>query len=217
MAESTEFPVLYVEGRTDLHTICQLLRRHDVELDARLGPVVVKDAGGDEGVLHALRTAVLAAANRAVGFVMDANGSVADRWRSIRHRLRGLDITMPEIPPIGGSLGDVAALKARVGVWIMPDNATDAGHLEHLVQTLIPRGDVLFEHAKAATDQAVKLDARFPEQERVKAELHCWLAWQSQPGGPFGTAIKAHFFRHDSEVALRFVSWFENLFQDVLR
>ena len=94
----------------------------------------------------------------------------------------------------------------------MPDNVTDAGRLEDLVRTLVPTGDPLIDHATAATDRAYTLDARFPAQDRIKAELHCWLAWQKEPGRPFGTALKAQFLRHDSDVAMRFVAWFKALF-----
>jgi hypothetical protein len=35
-----------------------------------------------------------------------------------------------------------------------------------------------------------------------------------EPGLPFGTALRAQVFRHNSEDALRFVSWFKRLFVD---
>ncbi len=216
MAESTEFPVLHVEGSTDLHTICQLLARHAIALHPRFGPVVVNETGGDDHILGSMRNAVKASAERPVGFVIDANGSVADRWQSIQGCLSGLDISLPATPPPSGFIGVAASIRARVGVWIMPDNETDAGQFEHLVQTLVPTDDALFEHARSATQQAVALDERFVPQDRLKAELHCWLAWQREPGRPFGTAIKAHYFRHDSEVAIRFVTWFTSLFIESL-
>ncbi|HUU85700.1 MAG TPA: DUF3226 domain-containing protein [Phycisphaerae bacterium] len=215
MADSLEFPALYVEGDDDLHTIIHLLHRHNVALDKELGPVLVKKAQGDQGVLNAITTATKASTNRSVGFVVDANGAVADRWQAVGDRLVEIGLTLPSAIPLDGFIGDSPTFKARVGVWIMPDNVTDEGKLEHLVETLVPTGDALFGHAKTTTDQAVALGARFPVKDRTKAELHCWLAWQEEPGRPFGTAIKAHFFRHDSEVALRFASWFRKLFPTV--
>jgi len=50
--------------------------------------------------------------------------------------------------------------------------------------------------------------------DRGKSTLHTWLAWQETPGLPFGTALRAEFFRHDTEDALRFVAWFRRLFVD---
>jgi hypothetical protein len=213
MADSLDLPSLHVEGDTDLHTIRQLLARHGIALDKDLGPVLIKKAQNDKGVLDAMTTAARASTNRSVGFVVDANGAVAHRWQAVCDRLRGVGLTLAGAAPAEGFVGDSAELKARVGVWIMPDNVTDAGKLEDLVQTLVPTNDALIAHARTATDQARTLDARFPSQDRTKAELHCWLAWQEEPGRPFGTALKAHFFRHDSEVAIRFVNWFKALFR----
>jgi len=45
-----------------------------------------------------------------------------------------------------------------------------------------------------------------------KAILHAWLAWQSNPGCPYGTAITAHYFAHNAELAMRFVDWYARLF-----
>ncbi|WP_371258171.1 DUF3226 domain-containing protein [Thiohalocapsa sp. ML1] len=43
---------------------------------------------------------------------------------------------------------------------------------------------------------------------------HTWLAWQRQPGQPFGTAIKMATLRHDSALGRRFVAWMRTLFED---
>jgi len=216
MADSLELPAIYVEGDTDKHTIIHLLARHGIVLDKDLGPVVVKQGQlvqNDQGVLDAMATAVRASTNRSVGFVVDANGAVAHRWRAICNRLKGIDLALPAGAPADGFIGDSMQLKTRVGVWIMPDNITDAGNLEGLVSTLVPENDTLISHAGQATDQAIGLGAGFPSQDRAKAFLHCWLAWQKEPGMSFGLALKAHYFRHDSEVALRFVQWFIRLFE----
>lgn len=213
MAASLELPALHVEGRDDLHTIIQLLARHGIELDKGRGPVAVKQMEGDTRVLDIMSTAARASTNRSVGFVVDANGAVASRWQAVGERLKEAGIKLPRAPVPDGFIGQSATFKSRVGVWIMPDNAMDTGKLEHLIRTLVPPGDPFFEHACAATTQAVSLGAKFPAQDRIKADLHCWLAWQEEPGLPFGTALKAHYFRDDSEVALLFVAWFKRLFE----
>jgi hypothetical protein len=212
MPDSLELPALYVEGESDLHAIVHLLARHGIELDQHLGPVVIKNAKSDKGVLDSMRTAARASTNRAVGFVVDADGTVAQRWRSVCEHLKDLGLNLPEVAPASGFVGDSPISKGHVGVWIMPDNVTDAGKLEDLMRTLVPAGDVLIGHARDSTVQAVARGAQFPAQDRLKAELHCWLAWQKEPGLSFGTALKAHFFRHDSDVALRFVEWFKRLY-----
>ena len=45
-----------------------------------------------------------------------------------------------------------------------------------------------------------------------KAVLHTWLAWQQVPGLPYGTAMRARYFRDDSPAAQAFVSWFRTVF-----
>jgi len=209
---SLELPSLYVEGRSDLHTIRQLLARHGITLNKSTGPVIIKDAGGDTGVLEAMRTAAKASTTSSVGFVVDANGSVASRWQSICDRLKDLELELPEEIPTDGLVAGSSDTSAQVGVWIMPDNATDTGTLETLVATLVPADDSLFDLAKTTTNLARERGARFPAQAQPKAELHCWLAWQKEPGLPFGAALKAHYFNHDSTVALAFVAWFKSLF-----
>lgn len=213
MTELLELPSLFVEGEDDLHTIRHLLGRHQIELDRETGPVIIKKAHGDQGVLSLMTTAVRASTNRPVGFVVDANGAVGRRWKAVRDRLGSLDLELPQNVPADGYVGNSPSLKARVGIWIMPDNTTDSGRLEHLIATLVPAGDVLYEHAGAATNEALRLGAGFALQHRTKAVLHCWLAWQKEPGRPFGTAIKAHFFRHDSPEAMRFLAWFKSLYK----
>ena len=54
--------------------------------------------------------------------------------------------------------------------------------------------------------------ASYPDGDVRKAVLHAWLAWQQEPGLPYGTAIRARYFMHDSPVAARFVAWFRRLF-----
>ena len=43
--------------------------------------------------------------------------------------------------------------------------------------------------------------------------MHVWLAWQRKPGLPYGTAIKARYFRDDTPVALAFVEWYRRVFR----
>jgi len=215
MAGSLALPELHVEGEDDLHTIVHLLSRHGILLDKDTGPVVIKPADGADNLLEAMPIAARASTGRSVGFVIDANGAVADRWRAVSDRLQdaGLPAPFPDTLPDGGYIEQSTRYKATVGVWIMPDNQTDSGKLEDLVRTLVPEDDRLFPHAESATQEAKeKHSAAFSEPDRIKATLHCWLAWQKEPGQRFGTALSAKYFRHDSEVALRFVAWFRRLY-----
>ena len=78
-------------------------------------------------------------------------------------------------------------------------------------------GDSLLDYARESTENARAHGARYPEAVggTTKAVLHTWLAWQKEPGLPYGTAIRARYFRHDSPVAECFVKWFCWVFEGV--
>ena len=207
MAASIEQSRLHVEGKDDDHAIRHLLIRHGIDLPH------IHVAGSRKKLLEGVHTTVSLSNGRSVGFVLDANSSLQDRWKAMASRLRKLDLEMPDTIPPDGFVGESAAYHARVGVWLMPDNERD-GALEHFLETLVAESDPLIEHARSATSQAKDLGARFADNDNVhrKAVLHAWLAWQEEPGLPYGSAIRAQYFRHDSPVAGRFVAWFRRVF-----
>lgn len=214
---SLEKPILWVEGKDDRYTILSLLARHGISLHERQGPVILKEGKSDRGVLQNMATSAKAPTRRPVGYVIDADMSLANRWDAIRNNLHGLEIQLPEQPPACGLIRESPNGVYRLGVWLMPDNTASTGAIEDLVRTLIPPQDKLFDHAQKATSDARPLGARFSDADHKKAELHCWLAWQRDPGCPFGTAIQAEFFKHDSPQALAFVQWFRDLYNDALQ
>ena len=213
MPQGMERSSLWVEGRDDLYAMAELLVRHGVDYDHERDRLPeIKESGSVEKLLAAMPTGVELSTGRAVGFVLDADSPLADRWRAVRDRLHEAGVDTPETPPSEGFIGNADRYKSRVGVWLMPDNEHD-GTLETFLRMLIEENDTLIEHAKSATDRAKTLGAVFKDVDRLKAILHAWLAWQGEPGCPYGTAIRARFFRqHDSPAAVRFVAWFRRLY-----
>ena len=205
--------ILHVEGNDDRHVIIHLLEENKHLIGERGHMVDIKVTGNDRGVLSALGVAVKAAAGKAVGFILDADQSIGARWGQICAELKPIGLNMPEVPPADGFIGEANSLRARVGVWLMPDNQRDPGKLEDLLRTLVPTGDTLYAIAERSTGEAVKEGAQFSGNDRIKATLHCWLAWQECPGLPYGTAIKAKFFKADSPAARQFMDWFKRLYQ----
>lgn len=98
----------------------------------------------------------------------------------------------------------------------MPNNESE-GAIESFLETLIPAGDTLVEHARVATEEAKRHGASFSDKDYRKAYLHAWLAWQEDPGRPYGTAIRARFFDARSETADAFVEWFRRLYDPAAR
>ena len=213
MPQRMERPTLRVEGADDLHTVLHLLILHGFDYDNRSDSLPeIKESGGVNKLLEAIPTGVKLSTQRPIGFMLDADMPLANRWREVRGQLEKAGVDAPEWPPSEGFVGTSGRYKSRVGVWLMPDNEHD-GMLESFLQTLIKEDDFLVRHAESATDQARDLGAAFAEVNRLKAVLHAWLAWQKEPGLPYGSAIRARFFqRHDSPAAERFVAWFRRLY-----
>lgn len=207
-------PELRVEGPDDLHALMHLLICNGVDCDPKQSPQSypeIKCAGGVSQLLEGMTLAIQISTGRAVGFVIDADISPNDRWAAVRARLIAADVQVPETMPIDGFVGHSARYDARIGVWLMPDNQA-SGTLEDFLSALVDDGDRVIGHAELATDKAKHLGASFTSNDRLKAVLHTWLAWQEEPGLPYGTAVKALYFRHDHQLVLKFVRWFKRLY-----
>lgn len=213
MPERGEIPELHVEGEDDLHAILHLLQRHQVDMDEGKRPLKIVDAKNDVRLLEKIGEAVRAATARPVGFVLDIDVEVEDRWTQVRNRLRETGVDVPEECPCEGMVERRPGYPYPVGAWLMPDCTRDGGRLEHLLETLIPTNDKIWPLARDSTAEARKIGAAFRPVDEIKAELHCWLAWQAEPGRPFGTAIRAKFFNHDSPEALAFLRWLHKLYE----
>lgn len=200
---------LIVEGSDDLHSVAHLLARHGVDWDSAGARVpLIKHVGGIEELLRLAPVAATASYER-VGIVLDADIALMDQWRRLGDRLASVGLVLPVDPDRSGTIVSGVRLGSRFGVWVMPDN-TSPGRLEHFLQTLIPDGDSCWAFARNATATARRSGC--PITDNLKSAIHAWLAWQAEPGLPFGTALRAQIFRHDSPLALDFVAWFQRLF-----
>lgn len=202
---------LVVEGRDDLHAITNLLvaRGFDPEASGQVSPYV-HAAGGLPEVLRSLEPGHKTYVR--YGLVVDADAECAQRWSAIGDRLAALGYEVPATAPPGGYIASHSTpTRARVGVWLMPNNR-DEGLLEDFLTGLIPDNDSCWQHAQDATVRAMALGAQLPERYAAKGRLHAWLAWQENPGLPLGTAITARFLDPLSERANAFVAWFRELF-----
>jgi len=201
---------LIVEGPDDQHSLLHLMRRHGVDWD-NPGPQLphVRDSGGYEKLLVSLEVCVRTYTR--LGIVIDADVDPQGRWGEVNRRLETLGVALPQNPPSDGVVVNGIRPRTRVGVWLMPDNR-QSGAIEEFLADLIPQNDCCWPYAEEASSEARRRGAPFPEKDFLKARIHTWLAWQKEPGLPFGTALTARYFRSESEPALRFVSWFRRLF-----
>lgn len=204
---------LYIEGQDDEHSICHLLKRHDIDLK-RLDPSqqFFETSGGDLPLLNDLPTIVKQSYQR-IGIVIDTDINLTNRWQQIKDRLTKAGISPPESPDRYGTIIPGISSECRIGIWLMPNNE-EPGNLEDFLKTLIPKDDCCWSFAQKATENAKSIGAGFSDTAEIKAKIHTWLAWQEKPGVPFGTALNAKYFEHDSPEALTFVAWFKKLFMD---
>lgn len=203
--------VLLVEGIDDEHVMKHICTNRDIpHLDE------VKEHGNDKELLRAIPVQINLSEEEGdvVGIVIDADTDLRARWQSIRDRLVEVGYQgVPDAPDPNGTIVDPPdnSLLPRAGVWIMPDNKTP-GILEDFLQYLIPKSDALFNHAVDSVDSLP--EQRFKDRHRPKALIHTWLAWQANPGRPYGTAITARFLDPDLPQADVLASWLKRLFDD---
>ena len=65
---------------------------------------------------------------------------------------------------------------------------------------------------RQATRDAMTIGAPLEPKDIVKGALHAWLAWQQDPGMPFGTAIKARILNAEGALADEFFEWLRAVF-----
>lgn len=218
-----EASILRVEGKDDVHAIGHLLLRHGIDCRGVQVDIKSADSNGDEttggrtALLAGMKTEVMSSTDRSIGFILDvdAEEDAEDPWRAVCGQLGGIGLTLPAVIPEEGFVGEATIVQARVGVWLMPDNR-HSGALEEFLRGLVDAGDSLLPIAEQSTHRAKEQGARFADSARRKAVLHAWLAWQERPGLPYGSAIRARYFGHDSAAALAFVEWFKRVFTDHL-
>ena len=202
--------ILMVEGTNDEHVLKHICGTHKIpRLDK------VKPHGGADCLLDAIPVQVNLSKEEGdvVGIVIDADADLGARWQSIRDILTKAGYpNVPRRPDPGGTIleSPTGTSLPRAGVWIMPDNKTP-GILEDFLRFLVPeRQSALFAHAERSV--ATVPERRFIENDTLKAVIHTWLAWQKDPGKPYGTAITAKFMDSRLPQAQALAGWLRRLF-----
>ena len=201
--------ILLVEGKDDEHVLKHICGNRGVShLDE------VKPLGDARKLIQNIPVQIKASSEEGdvVGVVIDTDTNLDARWQSIRERLIRIGYrNVPTLPDPRGTVLDPPAesLLPKAGIWIMPDNKTP-GILEDFLRFLVPGPDALFDHVTTSVDSIP--DRRFTENDKPKAVIHSWLAWQEEPGLPYGTAITARFLDPNVRQADALVSWLQRLF-----
>lgn len=201
--------ILLVEGSDDEHVFKHLCGQRGIgKLDE------IKPQGSDNQLLENLPAFFKGSDIEALGVVLDADTDLAGRWDALKHRLTQAGYSeVPNQPATEGTILNPPpnTLLPRFGVWIMPDNQSK-GILEDFLRFMVPTGSRLFEHVKSSVAAIPQGERRFSQLAESKAIIHTWLAWQEEPGKPFGTAITAKFLDPNTSQADILVAWMKRLF-----
>jgi hypothetical protein len=177
-------------------------------------PVQIEVADGVDEVFQKgyITAHIKAQLTRRVGLMLDADSDPAARYERIRSRCIELFPDLPEQLPQSG-LVTTNEDKKRLGVWIMPDNSS-SGYLESFLRFLVPTEfEPLWNLAINSVTEARTLGAACRSVDIPKANLHTWLAWQEEPGRPFGVALTAKILDPFAPNAGPFVTWFRDLYE----
>ena len=86
------------------------------------------------------------------------------------------------------------------------------GIIEDFLRYLIPDPSPLYDHVELSVDAIPANEIKFTELAKPKVLIHTWLAWQEDPGYPYGLAITAKFLDPDVPEAKTFVDWLNRLY-----
>ena len=200
--------ILLVEGRDDKYVIRNLYKNPN---NLRVKPI-----GSVEKLLENIPVELKMASEEesVIGVIVDADDDPKARWQSLYDRFtRAGYHDVPNHPDPKGMVVDsqVEPILPKAGAWIMPDNES-TGTLEDFLYFLVPEADRLYDHACKSVDSIPTTDRLFTYNDKPKAIMHTWLAWQKEPGRPYGTAIQAGFLDSNVPQANALVSWLERLF-----
>ena len=218
--------VLFVEGADDQHTIWALCEHFkikqtfDVEIPDSTGKINGKalpsHKGGIDNVIKATELNLIAGSDAVerIGIVIDADQDLDARWQKVKNILIAAGYgNLPDDPDEDGTIVK-QEFKPDFGVWIMPDNKI-RGMLEDFLSFLVPENDLVWEKAVECSRAVLEMEAEtFSAIHLSKAQIHAYLAWQQDPGKPFGQAITAKYLNAADPSSEKFVGWLNRLFVD---
>lgn len=206
--------LLLVEGKDDLRLVPELIEKAGVRWGPPRNEVVrVHETDGYSNMTVQFSSQLKNAGLLRIGVLVDANTDPSARWQSLSTMVAA-ECTLPKQPPAGGFVEPVTASGKRLGVWMMPDNAS-LGMMETFLLALRPASNpALLTHAERAVEDALQTHkAPFSPLHRDKALIHTWLAWQDPPGRQLHDAVKQAMLDPTLPYAAPFIAWFKLLYE----
>ena len=210
--------LLLVEGVDDEQVIWHICQRHEIDAlrqtsgapttsESALFEIAPKD--GAANVVKSIEAEVNVIGRVALGIVIDADRDIETLWCQLATEFGGkFGLSLPDAPDAGGTI--VGDYEPRIGIWIMPDNASP-GELENFAVPMIPASDNAWSHARRYIATLPDEDREFADDKEEKAELYAWLATRKDPRF-IGKAIGDGYLNPDTPLCQQFVSWLRRLF-----
>ena len=199
--------VLLVEGRDDEHVMVRICLEHQVEIPE------VEYCDNDSQLLTEFPIRIeLLDQEDVLGVVIDADVNVLGRWQSIFNRLAAVGyVDVPGSrtqvePSLSRWLADCCRRWASGSCPTIKIQANWRTFWHFWCLLPIPIGSM---HSRVWTSLE---HPRFRSVDRSKAVIHTGLAWQRNPGRPFGTAIRSRFLNSDAPQARQLANWLRVLF-----
>lgn len=152
----------------------------------------------------------------ALGVIVDADHNPGRRWDQLRSRAGQDSNSQHYLPPSPDANGTVVPFSKgrKIGVWMMPE-PNQPGDMETFlsrIRHLQPQQLALWGHAVQAV-QSLPQPPLFAQKDAHKAQLRTWLAWQKEPGAPYGLALSLGAFDLYHSLAGRFADWLRRLLE----
>lgn len=211
---SSKSAFLIVEGKDDSIVIQTLFQQHAIAENFEIKDRYEDANGGKDKLLASIPVLLKTRGLTALGIVMDADQDISASWEALLYRLSSAGYqNLPKQPHSPGTI-IFEEDKPKIGIWLMPDNQAN-GMLEDFLSYLVPVEDQLLPIARntLAAIESSNLN-KYSLAHHSKALIHTWLAWQSPPGRPFGTAITVNILTSHQPLALLFIEWVKRLFED---
>ena len=206
--------ILLVEGKDDQHVVYAIRDSHEIDKNS----FIIQEKQGIDNLFEGLEVNLIegSSAIERIGIVIDADQDLNAGWRKTLNILRKAGYqNLPAQPEANGTIIG-QDFKPTFGVWIMPDNQI-RGMLEDFLEFLVPdkdKNEVWTKAVKCSQEilDEIEEEKRFSKIHLSKAQIHAYLAWQNEPGKPFGTSITAKYLQADNSQCEKFVEWLKHLF-----
>lgn len=200
---------LYVEGSDDAHFIKHFLKKRGGR-DLKFQDELVSCEGK---VIERTPAIAKESAPTRIGLILDADRDPDKRWARIREEFAKAwgERFLPEQPEGDSTIVQLPDSRS-IGVWMMPGPGMP-GDLETFLTAIRDKTEPqvnLWSHARRSVE-ALPQPPLFETKDIHKAEIRTWLAWQKEPGAPYGLAVSFGAFELDHPWAVAFGGWLDRL------